>query len=32
MGEGCGGLSFPGTGFNLTDVENLCLLSIDFYV
>ena len=34
MGEGmaCGGMPFPGTGCPILDVENLCLLCIDFYV
>ena len=34
MGEGmaCGGLPFPGTGYLIPDVDNLCLLCIDFYV
>ena len=34
MGEGmaCGGLPFPGTGCPTPDVDNLCLLCIDFYV
>ena len=34
MGEGmaCGGLPFPGTGCPIPDVDNLCLLCIDFYV
>ena len=34
MGEGmvCGGLSFPGTGCPIPDVDNLCLLCFDFYV
>ena len=34
MGEGMayGGLSFPGTGCPIPDVDNLCLLCMDFYV
>ena len=28
----CGGLSFPGNGCPIPDVENLCLLCIDFCV
>ena len=28
----CGGLPFPGTGCPIPDVNNLCLLCIDFYV
>ena len=34
MGEwmACGGLPFPGTGCPILDVENICLLCIDFYV
>ena len=34
MGEGMayGGLSFPGTGCPMPDVDNLCLLCMDFYV
>ena len=34
MGEGmaCGGLPFPGTGCPIPDVDNLCLLCIEFYV
>ena len=34
MGEGmaCGGLPFLGTGCPILDVDNLCLLCIDFYV
>ena len=28
----CGGLPFPGTGCPIPDVDNLCLLCIDFYV
>ena len=34
MGEGMarGGLPFSGTGCPIPDVDNLCLLCIDFYV
>ena len=34
MGEGmaCGDLPFPGTGCPIPDVDNICLLCIDFYV
>ena len=34
MGEGmaCGGLPFPGTDCPIPDVDNICLLCIDFYV
>ena len=34
MGEGmaCGGLPLLGTGCPILDVDNLCLLCIDFYV
>ena len=34
MGEGMayGGLPFPGTGCPIPDVDNICLLCIDFYV
>ena len=34
MGEwmACDGLSFPGIGCPIPDVENICLLCIDFYV
>ena len=28
----CGGLPFPGTGCPIPDVDNLCLLCIDFYL
>ena len=33
MGEemACGGLPFPGPGCPIPDVDNLCLLCIDFY-
>ena len=33
MGEGmaCGGLPFPDTGCPIRDVDNICLLCIDFY-
>ena len=34
MGEGvaCCGLPFPGTGCPIPDVDDLCLLCIDFFV
>ena len=34
IGEGmaCGGLPFPDTGCPILDVDNLCLLCIEFYV
>ena len=34
MGEGMayGGVPSPGTGCPIPDVDNLCLLCIDFYV
>ena len=31
-GKACGGLPFLGTGCPIPDVDNLCLLCIDFYV
>ena len=31
-GMACGGLPFLGTGCPIPDVDNLCLLCIDFYV
>ena len=31
-GMACGGLPFLGTGCPFPDVDNLCLLCIDFYV